>query len=85
LALIIDFSEGWHLQTKRDIESALRKCIAEPPGGENWVVSLAAGFAQNYCEVRVTTPTQTRRRFFFEEPGHLPKVITDWINLYPLR
>ena len=85
MGLIIEFNEGWGTQTKSDIEDALRKCIAEPPKSERWVVSLAAGLAQNYCEVRVKTPRQTRTRFFFEELRHLPAAITAWINLYPLR
>jgi hypothetical protein len=84
LGLIVDFNEGWDPQTKVDIEDAVRKCIADPPQGEKWIVSLAAGFAQSYCEVRVRTPSQTRTRFFFEDPRSLPKAITDWIQLYPL-
>jgi len=85
LGLIIDFNEGWLSQTKNGIEEALRECIGEPPDGETWVVSLTAGFAQLYCEVRVRTASQTRTRFFFEEPHNLPNAIHDWIKLYPLR
>jgi len=85
VGLIIDFNENWDSQTKSDVDDALRKCIAEPPDDEKWVVSLAAGFAQHYCEIRIKTPRQTRTHFFFEEPRHLPAAIIAWINLYPLR
>jgi hypothetical protein len=85
LSLIVDFEQGWDSHVRIAIEDALRKCIVEPPQGEDWVVSLAVGFAQHYCEVQVRTPSQTRTRFFFEDPGNLPQAITDWIQLYPLR
>jgi hypothetical protein len=85
VGLIVDFNQDWDFHVRIAIENALRKCIPEPPKDEDWIVSLAAGFAQSYCEVSVKTPSQTRTRFFFEDPHSLPKAITDWIHLYPLR
>ena len=85
MSLIVEFKQGWDSHVRAAIENALRKCIAEPPPDENWVVSLEAGFAQHYCEVRVRTPSQTRTRFFFEDPRRLAQAITAWIQLYPLR
>ena len=85
MGLIVDFNEGWDSQTKSKIERALRECLAEPPDGENWKVSLVAGFAYSYCEVRVVTPNQTRSRLFFEDPHSLVTAVRDWLQLYPLR
>ena len=85
MGLIVDFNQGWDSQLRIAIENALRKSIVGPPDGETWTVSLAAGFAQSYCEVRVSTLSQTRTRLFFEDSHSWPKAITDWIQLYPLR
>jgi hypothetical protein len=85
VGLVVYFDEGWDPKTRRDVEDAIRKCIGDPPKDEKWFASLTTGFAQNYCEVQVTTPNQTRTRLFFEEASMLPKAITDWINIYPLR
>jgi len=85
LVLIVDFNGFWDSPTKISIEDTIRKCIAEPPEDEQWIVSLTAGFALPYCEVRIRTPNQTRSRLFFEPLGKLPQAITDWIRLYPLR
>lgn len=85
MGLIVNFNEGWDPKTKSNIEREIRQCISDPPIDEEWVVSVIAGFSQNYCDVRVTTPNQTRTRLFFEEAPKLAKAITDWINMYPLR
>jgi hypothetical protein len=79
------FNESWDRSTKKAIEDAIRKCIGEPPRGEDWLVTVTAGFAQTYCEVKVRTPNQTRSRFFFDEGTNLPKAIARWIAIYPLR
>jgi hypothetical protein len=85
LSLIVDFNECWDLQAKIAIEEALRQRVPEPPQDQTWVISLATGLTQNYCEVQIKTPSQTRTRFFFEDPRHLPQAITEWIESYPLR
>ncbi len=63
----------------------LRKTLGLPPADEKWVVSVDAADFSEYCEVRVVTPNQRRSRLFFEDPANLPKAITEWIELYPLR
>jgi hypothetical protein len=85
LGLIVDFNEGWNSQRRIEIDAAIRECLAQPPDGENWRVSLVAGFAPSYCEVRVKTPNQTRSRLFFEDPPSLAKAVTQWLRLYRLR
>lgn len=85
MGVVVYFNEGWDPETRRHVEDAIRKCIGDPPKDEEWGVSLITGFSQDYCEVKVMTPNQTRTRLFFEEPAKLPKVITDWIEMYPLR
>jgi hypothetical protein len=85
VALTIDFRGGWEPRTKTQIEQALRKTVGLPPAGEKWVVSVVAAGLSQYCEVRVVTPNQRRSRLFFEDPANLPKAITEWIELYPLR
>ena len=84
MALTIDFGTGWDRKTRNEIEGALRACIGEPPQSEEWVVSLRAGFSR-YCDVKIATPSQRRSRLSFEDPAHLPKAITEWIELYPLQ
>jgi len=85
VGLIVYFDEGWDPKTRRDVEDAVRKCIGDPPGAEEWIASLTTGLSQNYCEIKLMTPNQTRSRLFFEEAAKLPQAITDWINVYPLR
>jgi hypothetical protein len=84
LGLIVNFDGFWDSPTKISIEDTIRKCV-EPPEDDQWIVSLAAGFALQYCDVRIRTPNQTRTRLFFEPPDNLPQAIADWIRLYPLR
>jgi hypothetical protein len=84
LSLIVEFNEGWDARTKIEVEGAVRQCIAEPPPGEHWIVSLAVSFP-HCCDVRIKTPNQARARFFFEDSASLAQAITDWIKLYPLR
>jgi hypothetical protein len=85
MALIVDFNQGWDSKTKTAIEEAIRECIGKPPDGEDWTVSVNCGTGHNFCDIRLTTPNQTRTRVFFEERANLPKAISDWIALYPLR
>ncbi|MGA3292675.1 MAG: hypothetical protein ABSE45_01690 [Candidatus Acidiferrales bacterium] len=85
MPLRVLFDGDWDLRIKREIEEAIRGCVGEPPADQDWAVSVFLSTSFQYCEVRVKTPHQTRRRIFFEDPRTLPKAIPDWIGLYPLR
>jgi len=85
MGLLLKFDGNWDSLAKKEIEDAIRKRISEPPEDENWVVWATTGLSQNYCDVQVTTPRQTRSRIFFEDVDKLPKAIVDWLGMYPLR
>jgi len=82
--LRVYFDGDWDAKIKGDIEDAIRDCIGDPPADEDWAVSIVPSFSFQYCEVKVKTQRQARRRLFFEDPGMLPRAISDWIKLYPL-
>ena len=81
MGLRIDFDGYWDDATRLLIGEAVRTCMGEPPGGENWSVSVDRTAA--YCDLCVTTPRQTRRRMFFDELQMLPRAVCNWLKLYP--
>lgn len=87
MPLRVLFDGDWDARNKaikEEIEKALHACIGDPPAGQVWFVSLFLSESLHFCEVKVRTPSQSRMRLFFEEPRALPKIIVDWIALYPL-
>ena len=82
MSLSLDFTGDWGPATQGEVEGAIRECIGEPPRGEDWSVSLRR--SPFYCEVRVKTPRQTRRRMFVHDLSELAKAVTDWLVSYPL-
>jgi len=83
--LRVHFDGYWDPETRKRVEDAVRSCIGEPPADETWAISIVAGFSLQYFEVQLRTPDQTRSHLFFNGVEKLPKAITDWINIYPLR
>jgi hypothetical protein len=84
MSLSVNFTGYWDAATQRQLESAIRGCIGEPPRGEDWSVSLGRSSSLIYCDVRVKTLHQTRSRMFVDDLSALPKAITGWLMSYPL-
>jgi hypothetical protein len=83
MGLHIDIDGVCDLKARTHIESAIRECIGEPPGDEDWNVSIS-GFG-GYSVVVVRTPRQARRKMFFSNVWNLSEAIPEWLQQYPLR
>jgi len=83
MSLQIAFDGLWDSATMRRIESALRSCIGEPPGNEEWTVAVTS--FGSFCVVFVKAAQQTRRKVFFVRSLELAEAIPEWLGQYPLR
>ena len=83
MSLTVNFEGLWTSDTKTRLEKALRECVGEPPGDEEW--SLAVSSYGRYCIVLVKTAQQTRRKVFFLRAAELAEAIPMWLEQYPLQ
>jgi hypothetical protein len=83
MGLQIDFDGLWNQGTIERLESALRKCIGDPPPGEIWRVSVTS--FGSYCVVLVKATQQTCRKVFFMKAAELAEAIPVWLKQYPLQ
>jgi hypothetical protein len=70
-------------EIKQKTESVIRECIGDRPKGEDWQVWIYS--SSGHCQVVVKGPSQTRERFFFENPQTLPRKVRDWLQAYTFR
>jgi hypothetical protein len=83
MSLLIDFDGLWDGGSETRVESALRECIGQPPGDEEWSVAVTS--YGSYCMVFVKTAQQTRRKMFFLSASELAEALPVWLKQYPLR
>ena len=83
MSLLIDFDGLWNGGTEARVENALRECIGQPPGDEEWNVAVTS--YGSYCMVVVKTAQQTRRKMFFLSASELVEALPVWLKQYPLR
>jgi len=83
MSLHIDFDGLWDVQMKARLDSTLRACIGDPPGGQDWNVFVTS--FGGFCTVLVKASQQTRRKVFLLHASELAEAIPDWLKQYPLR
>lgn len=83
MAISIEVNEIPDLEIKKSMESVIRDGIGDRPTEEDWKVWIRASGCHR--EVVVQGPTQTRRRFFFDDIHTLPEKIGNWLETYPFR
>ena len=66
-----------------DIETAIRECVGDPPGDEQW--SIVAVFYEGSCTLLLKTPKLSRTKLLVYDGTEPTDVVRDWLRLYPMR